>query len=301
MKSTMPQKAVIYCRVSGKKQVSGGDGLRSQETRCREYAAYKGYEVAEVFCDDVSGALKKRSGIMGVVKFLKAHRKENCVVVIDHIDRFARDVRGHWDLRDLLREAGGLLESPSIEFGEDADSILRENLLASVSQHHRQKNAEQTKNRMRARAMNGYWVFHAPIGYKYERVAGHGKLLVPNEPFASAVKDAFEGYAAGRYEGLTEVKRFLEAQPAFPRNSNNEVHIERVAECSPAPSMQATSRLRIGGCGWCLPSISHLSVSPHGRPCRIATSAMPRLRRAPISAMTSPSEGRCVAVCAPNL
>ena len=76
-------------------------------------------------------------------------------------------MRGHWDLRDLLREAGGRLESPSIEFGEDADSILRENLLASVSQHQRQKNAEQTRNRMRARAQNGYWIFHAPIGYRY--------------------------------------------------------------------------------------------------------------------------------------
>lgn len=33
----------------------------------------------------------------------------------------------------------GKLESPSIEFGEDSDSILVENLLASVSQHRRQK------------------------------------------------------------------------------------------------------------------------------------------------------------------
>lgn len=36
MKATTPQKAVIYCRVSSKKQVREGDGLRSQETRCRE-------------------------------------------------------------------------------------------------------------------------------------------------------------------------------------------------------------------------------------------------------------------------
>jgi hypothetical protein len=48
------------------------------------------------------------------------------------------------------------LKSPTIEFGEDSDSILVENLLASVSQHQRQKNSEQTVNRMRARTMNGY-------------------------------------------------------------------------------------------------------------------------------------------------
>lgn len=235
MKATTPQKAVIYCRVSSKKQVREGDGLRSQETRCREYAAYKGYEIVGVFCDSVTGSKKKRLGLSAVVKHLKAHRKDGCVVIIDHIDRFARDVRWHWDLRDLLTEAGGKLESPSIEFGEDADSILRENLLASVSQHQRQKNAEQTRNRMRARAMNGYWVFQAPMGYRYERVAGHGKMLVPHEPLASIIGEALEGYASGRFEGLTEVKRFLESQPAFPRNSNDEVHIERISEIFSRP------------------------------------------------------------------
>ena len=37
--------------------------------------------------------------------------------------------------------------------------IFRENILVSVAQHNRQKNAEQTKNRMRGRVLNGYWPF----------------------------------------------------------------------------------------------------------------------------------------------
>jgi hypothetical protein len=40
-----------------------------------------------------------------------------------------------------------------MEFKDDADSILLENLLASVSQHQRRKNAEQTRNRMRGRSI----------------------------------------------------------------------------------------------------------------------------------------------------
>lgn len=104
------------------------------------------------------------------------------IVVIDDINRLSRDVVVHWQLRALLAEAGGKLESPSIEFGDDSDSILVENLLASVSQHQRQKNSEQTKNRMRGRAMNGYWPFRAAPGLKYERISGHGNLLVRDEP-----------------------------------------------------------------------------------------------------------------------
>ena len=229
------QKAVVYCRVSSVKQRIEGDGLASQERRCRDYAAMKGYEVVEVFRDDVSGGHAMRPAMMAMVKFLKARRKDGLVVIIDDISRFSRDIRGHWDLRDLLREAGGKLESPSIEFGDDSDSILVENLLASVSQHQRQKNAEQTKNRMKARLQNGYWTFRSPLGYRFERRSGHGKLLVRDEPFASILTEVFEGYASGRFESFSEVKSFLEAQPVWPKDRRGEVHYERIKELFSRP------------------------------------------------------------------
>ena len=177
MKEANLTKAVIYCRVSAAKQVREGDGLRSQEARCREYAQHRGYEVAEVFHDDVSGSLKDRPAMKAMLGFLKRHRGTKHAVIIDDISRLARGIEAHIQLRTAIDVAGGVLESPSIEFGEDADSELQEYLLATVAQHQRRKNAEQTRNRMRARAMNGYWVTYAPIGYRYERVAGHGKLL----------------------------------------------------------------------------------------------------------------------------
>ena len=71
---------------------------------------------------------------------------------------------------------------------------------------------------MRARVQNGYWVFQAPVGYRYERTSGHGKLLVRDEPNASAIQEALEGYASGRFETQVEVKRFLERQPSFPKD-----------------------------------------------------------------------------------
>jgi hypothetical protein len=38
-----PPPAVIYCRVSDRRQTVDGDGLFSQEHRCRKYAAARGY------------------------------------------------------------------------------------------------------------------------------------------------------------------------------------------------------------------------------------------------------------------
>jgi len=225
------QKAVIYTRVSDIKQVREGDGLASQETRCREYAKYKHYDVVEVFCDKgVSGGLIDRPGMLTMIAFLKKHQNQNFIVIIDDISRLARGLEAHLQLRSSLNDAGGKLESPSIEFGEDSDSILVENLLASVAQHHRQKNGEQTKNRMRARVQNGYWVFQTPLGYKFEKTKEHGKLLVRDEPVASIIAEALEGYAAGRFDSPSEVKRFLDNQLAYPKNKKGEVHLSRIGD-----------------------------------------------------------------------
>jgi DNA invertase Pin-like site-specific DNA recombinase len=182
------KEAVIYARVSSKKQVTQGDGLNSQQTRCKEYAKYKGYDVIMTFSDDMSGSLTARPGMQAMLQFLRKRKKFGTIVIIDDISRLARGIEAHLKLRAELSAAGGKLESPSIEFGEDSDSILVENLLASVSQHQRQKNGEQTRNRMRSRLLNGYWVFAVPVGYEYKRVSGHGKMLVRKEPVASYLK-----------------------------------------------------------------------------------------------------------------
>ncbi len=113
-------KAVIYARVSSAKQTKVGDGLGSQQTRCREYARYKGLEVVEIFTDDLSGSLTTRPGMKSMLAFLKKHRgKESIVVIIDDISRLARGIEAHLQLRAAIGEAGGILKSPTIEFGED--------------------------------------------------------------------------------------------------------------------------------------------------------------------------------------
>ncbi|MEO0958985.1 MAG: recombinase zinc beta ribbon domain-containing protein [Pseudomonadota bacterium] len=117
-----------------------------------------------------------------------------------------------------------------MEFGEDADSELQELIMATVSQHQRRKNAEQTVNRMQARLKSGLWVFFAPVGYRYAKTSGSGKVLVRDEPLASIVQEALEGYASGRFETQAEVKRFLERFPEYPRDRHGEVRNQRVKE-----------------------------------------------------------------------
>ena len=217
--SMTTKKAVAYCRVSSLAQLKKGHGLESQATRCREYAQMKGYELIKVFQDEaVSGGAIDRPGMKEMLSYLRKNRKDGIYVVIDDISRLARGVEAHIALRGSIAMAGGGLENPSILFGGDADSELQEYIMATVSQHQRRKNAEQTKQRMRARSMNGYWCLRTCLGFRYQASKGEGKILVRDEPIASIIQEALEGYASGRFSMQAEVKRFLETQPAFPRN-----------------------------------------------------------------------------------
>lgn len=225
--------AVTYCRVSSKRQAEQGSGVESQATRCLEYAKYKGFDVVATFSDSKSGALTDRPGMQEMLAFLRKHRKDRPAVIIDDVSRWARSITAHWELRAALASAGGELFSPSIEFGEDPDSQLVENLLATVSQHQRQKIGEVAQHRSRARLLNGYYINpKPPVGYKWIKdPSGGGKIIVRNEPLASIVAAGLEGYASGRLQLKAEVKRFFEQHPEFPRNYRGEVSnqdVERI-------------------------------------------------------------------------
>ena len=48
----------------------------------------------------------------------------------------------------------------------------------------------QTLQKMKARVEQGFYVFKVPVGYRYEKSDGKGKVLVRNEPLASVVQEA---------------------------------------------------------------------------------------------------------------
>ena len=123
--TTSPTEAVIYCRVSSKAQEARGDGLNSQETMCRQYAASKGYAVIAVFPEVLTGRTQDRPVMKSLISFLRK-KKSPTAVIIDDVSRFARNPRAHWPLRDELKQVGGVLESPKVRFGDDPAARLVE-------------------------------------------------------------------------------------------------------------------------------------------------------------------------------
>ena len=122
-----------------------------------------------------------------------------------------------------------------IALGTDTRSVTPEGKFVEVihaaqGQLEREQNGRQVIQKMQARLSKGYFVFHAPVGYRYEQTREHGKLLVPNEPYASIIREGFEGLASGRFQTLSEVMYFFEQLPEYPRGSDGRVKVQRVKE-----------------------------------------------------------------------
>ncbi|MBO6896747.1 MAG: recombinase family protein [Shimia sp.] len=222
-------KCIIYCRVSSIKQTMDGAGLSSQERSCRDYADQCGYAVEDVFTDVISGARSNRPGMNQLLAFLNRVDAHEYMVIVDDVSRFARDIGAHTELRNKIISAGGAIDSPKTKFGDDAESRFLELLFALLASRDREKNAELSHTRTIARLKNGYWTFVAPYGYKYIKAPGGGKMLVRDEPVASIIQEALEGFASGRFVSQAEVKRFLDGKPELPRPKGaKEVKFDRV-------------------------------------------------------------------------
>ena len=223
-------KVLIYCRVSDTKQKTEGSGLESQEFRCRQYAAEKGYAVESVFRDDVSGGgdFAKRPGMIALLNYLEKNQTSSYVVIFDDLKRLARDTMFHWQLRHAMANFGARLECLNYKFDDTPEGEFMETLFAAQGQLERKQIGRQTRQKTKARLEAGYHAFIAPVGFKYIKSKTQGKILVKDEPAASIIAEAMEGFAHGRFQTKQEVRYFLESAPEFPKTASGKISNNRV-------------------------------------------------------------------------
>lgn len=237
------KNAVIYCRVSSKKQVKEGHGLSSQETACRKYAEDQGFVVRRVFTDDFTGGgdFWHRLGIRSLLEYLNEQDGETAVI-FDDIKRFARDTIFHLKLRKELSARNAQPYCPTFRFDDTPEGEFVETIIAATAQLERQQNRLQVIRRMKARFQAGHWMFPPPIGYK--RIKRNGeKIMVPDESCCDVVREALERYAAGSLVTQRDVARHLEAHSCRSKWSQGSTY-----------SPQATQRF-LGNelyAGWCV-------------------------------------------------
>lgn len=202
--------ALIYCRVSSKRQVLEGNGLDSQEKRCHDRSNAKGYIFEKSFPDEgISGSLFDRPAMQRLIAYIDAHPNKKFVVIFDDLKRFARDYVVHIKIKAELVNRGVKLECLNFNFEDSDENEFIEGILALHGELERKQNRTQVIQKQKARLERGFWAFCPPLGLKTVKTKEDGKVLVPAEPYASIFKEAIEGYEMNVLVTQEEVKNFI--------------------------------------------------------------------------------------------
>lgn len=100
------KKAYGYIRVSGKGQITG-DGFTRQEKSIQEYAKANNIEIVKIYKEEgVSGTLSNRPALTELMVDLEQNGHDIKTVIIERIDRLARDLMIQETILDDLKKNG---------------------------------------------------------------------------------------------------------------------------------------------------------------------------------------------------
>ena len=133
---------------------------------------------------------------------------EPCIVLVEDLNRWARETVNHFLLKQQITALGHSLQSVNMTLDDTEESELMETMSASISQYERKKNAKRAKTCMIEHARQGFWVLSAPVGYLRKRIDKriHCKRF---EPTAGYIQQALEGFASGKFLTQKDVFNFL--------------------------------------------------------------------------------------------
>lgn len=157
---------IIYCRVSSKEQVKG-TSLESQEASCREYASRQGINVLRVFVEEGESAkFADRTQLLELLEFCRDGQKSVQVLLVWKLDRLARNVGDHFNIKASLLKHNVRVVSVTEPIDSNPEGKLLETILAGFAQFDNELRATRSIQGMRRKIQEGIFPWGPPLGYK---------------------------------------------------------------------------------------------------------------------------------------
>ncbi len=199
---------IIYSRVSTDEQREKGFSLRDQVDKLEKYCQAKNYSILEHFQDDYSAKTFNRPAFQQFLIYAKNNKGKITRLVFIKWDRFSRNAT---DALLMIRQLSAMgIVCDAIE--QPLDLSIPENKLLlliylGAPEIENDRRSLNTTNGMRRAQKEGRYCNNSPFGYKYYR-EGKKPILIPNEPKASLIREAFELFATGQFS-KEEIRRLL--------------------------------------------------------------------------------------------
>jgi site-specific DNA recombinase len=200
----------------------------------RDYAASKGFEVAEEFTDVETAKASGRTNFGQMLAYLEKNPRTCRTILVEKTDRLYRNLTDYATL-DKLGVSIHLVKENQI-IGPDSKSSEQfvHGIKVLVARNYSQNLGEETVKGMTEKARAGIYPSFAPVGYR--NVDGpHGKrIIVPDPETSHTVRELFERFSTGNYsvkrlaaqfrdEGRTLRGRILQ-QPRASDSAQAPVH-----------------------------------------------------------------------------
>jgi site-specific DNA recombinase len=234
------KRAAIYLRVSTSKQADkdfdpDGYSLPAQREACLRKAQEKGLEVVDEYMDrGESAKTADRPEFQRLVERIRTKRDVDYVIV-DKVDRFARNMRDAVNIIHELKAAGCQLVSVKENIDETPAGQLQFHILMGIAEYQSRNNGTEAIKGMTQKAKVGGTPGQAPIGYRNGEREVEGRLVrtIEIDPErAPYVQWAFDAYATGEWT-VKDLTRELERRGLRSRQVGKKppqpLHYSRVA------------------------------------------------------------------------
>jgi site-specific DNA recombinase len=211
---------LVYARVSSKRQEREGNGLESQEVRCKSQLRLLNVPYEQTFYDAYSGGgdFLNRPAMKELLEYIDDHPHKRFVVMFDDLKRFAREVKFHFPLKAAFKARNVTLKCLNYNFDDSPEGQFVELIMAGQAELELQQNKRQVIQKQSARLENGYWAFGNKKGYSIVKT-DHGKLAVPHMTEGKLLAQALNGFAKGIYVRKIDACRFLVDHGFWKRNA----------------------------------------------------------------------------------
>ena len=199
----MNGNTLIYIRVSSDRQVDNMS-LSEQERICREFCEHSSqadFKIEKVFREEGESAkTADRTELQNMLEYCRESKGVIRHLVVYKLDRFSRRVEDHTALQMLLKKLGVMLWSATEPISDTTTGKLMEHVLASFAQFDNDVRSERSGNGMKARALEGGWVSHAPVGYvNVKDSLKRPTLGYADDDTVRAVRKFFDEFLTGKY------------------------------------------------------------------------------------------------------
>jgi site-specific DNA recombinase len=196
----MKKVAVIYTRVSSDRQVDNMS-LGEQKRICEQFCLNSDLSIDSFFIDEGESAKTiSRKEFQKMLEYCRVNKARIGYVVVYKVDRFARNMEDHAAVTAMLSRMGINLLSATEPINPTHTGKLMEHMLASFAEFDNSVRSERSANGMRARAAEGCWQAHAPIGYVTARdAANRPTLAFQSDEMTFKIQTLFNEFATGRY------------------------------------------------------------------------------------------------------